>query len=402
MKKSLLALAVAAFAASSASAAVVYDQDGTSLAVGGRIQAVAYSQDANQGGQPASGDASLVGSARVNLAMRTQLTDGIAGFAFVEWDAADSDKKQTFDARDLYVGADFGAFGKLQAGRFRDAVYQGVTSTTDIFDDWGCDGQLGNDDRREGMIMYSWSGWGVDFKASYETAKDNVKVDGAWFEGEEADIKGGFAVSLGYTSPDVLFGPIAVKAGYGYYRFQDDYATMDFSDTADEDGDFGNTNRTYDNYKQWAAALSWGVKGAGPLVAVMYQARDFDTNGTYFYKNSSGAIFSDAAADDYTVSGVEAVVGYGFDCGVGIYTGWEWMNIDFDHQDIDVDAYTIPVYVNYQIAPNFNVWAEARFDAGTDDGKGFKGFDNVTATMAGKKMTNFEENVYSIGARYTF
>ena len=193
------------FAASSASAAVVYDQDGTSLAVGGRIQAVAYSQDANQGGQPASGDASLVGSARVNLAMRTQLTDGIAGFAFVEWDAADSDKKQTFDARDLYVGADFGVFGQLQAGRFRDAVYQGVTSTTDVFDDWGCDGQLGNDDRREGMIMYSWSGYGVDFKASYETAKDNVKVDGAWFEGEEADIKGGFSASLGYTSPDILF-----------------------------------------------------------------------------------------------------------------------------------------------------------------------------------------------------
>ena len=373
MKKSLLALAVAAFAASSASAATVYDQDGTSLAVGGRIQAVAYSQDANQGGQPASGDSSIVGSARVNVAVRTQLTDNIAGFAFVEWDAADSDKKPTFDARDLYVGADFGAFGKLQAGRFRDAVYQGVTSTTDVFDDWGCDGQLGNDDRREGQIMYSWSGWGVDFKATYQSAKDAVKMDGAWLESEEVDVKNGFSVSLGYTSPDVLFGPIAVKAGYGYVRMNDDVAS----------------SSVYDNYKQWAGALSWGTKAAGPLVAVMYQSRDFTLN-------------NHASMNDYTVSGLEAVLGYGFDNGVAIRAGWEWMNIDEDGADgVDVDAYTIPVLVNYQINPNFNVWAEARFDAGTDDG--VDGFDATTKAMRGGKIaTNFEENVYSVGARYTF
>ena len=46
MKKSFLALAVAALAATSistASAATVYDKDGTSLAVYGRVQAVVYS-----------------------------------------------------------------------------------------------------------------------------------------------------------------------------------------------------------------------------------------------------------------------------------------------------------------------------------------------------------------------
>ena len=40
MKKSLLALAVLA-SASAAQAATVYDKDGTSLVIGGRIQAVA-------------------------------------------------------------------------------------------------------------------------------------------------------------------------------------------------------------------------------------------------------------------------------------------------------------------------------------------------------------------------
>ncbi|SFS75418.1 hypothetical protein SAMN02910357_01652 [Succinivibrio dextrinosolvens] len=41
MKKSLLALSVIAFV-SSANAATVYDKDGTSLAVGGRVQSVFY------------------------------------------------------------------------------------------------------------------------------------------------------------------------------------------------------------------------------------------------------------------------------------------------------------------------------------------------------------------------
>ena len=46
MKKSLLALAVVAVAATSANAATVYDKDGTSLAVGGRVQAVVYNGNA--------------------------------------------------------------------------------------------------------------------------------------------------------------------------------------------------------------------------------------------------------------------------------------------------------------------------------------------------------------------
>ena len=40
MKKSLLALVIAACASQSVMAATVYDKDGTSLKVGGRVQAV--------------------------------------------------------------------------------------------------------------------------------------------------------------------------------------------------------------------------------------------------------------------------------------------------------------------------------------------------------------------------
>ena len=154
MKKSLLALAVAAFAVSSAaSAATVYDQDGTTLAVYGRIQGVVYSQDSGKTGN-SYGDTGLQGSGRLGFDMRTPLTDGIAAFAKAEWEMADNGERggarddDHFKSRYLWVGADFGQYGQLKAGKFEDAVKY-VLLPTDIFDDFGCNGQLDNDDKRD-------------------------------------------------------------------------------------------------------------------------------------------------------------------------------------------------------------------------------------------------------------
>ena len=85
MKKSLLALAVVA-AATSANAATVYDKDGTSLAVGGRVQAVVYNGNA---AGIAENDAGLVNSARLNIAGSTKINDSVSVFAFSEWNMAD-------------------------------------------------------------------------------------------------------------------------------------------------------------------------------------------------------------------------------------------------------------------------------------------------------------------------
>ena len=181
MKKSLLALAIAALAASSAaSAATVYDKDGTSLSVYGRVQGVVYSTHANGAGAN-EGDSTIVASGRLGFDMRTQLTPGIAGFAKVEWEMADGQKYGNgFQARYAWVGADFGQFGQVKAGTFEDAVKY-VLNTTDIFDDWGCVGQAGNDDKRDGMVMYSWSGYGFDANISYGASQQGQLVDGAYF-----------------------------------------------------------------------------------------------------------------------------------------------------------------------------------------------------------------------------
>ncbi|WP_303963540.1 porin [Succinatimonas hippei] len=378
MKKSLLALAVAAFAVSSAaSAATVYDQDGTSLAVYGRIQGVVYSQDSGKTGNT-YGDTGLQGSGRLGFDMRTPLTDGIAAFAKAEWEMADNGERggsrtdDHFVSRYLWVGADFGQYGQLKAGKFEDAVKY-VLLPTDIFDDFGCNGQMDNDDKRDGMFMYTWSGYGVTANVSYQTAKDGQQVDGAWKvankeKNEKLDINDAYAISLGYESGDVLFGPIGVRLGYAHTDFQDDSASKSI---------FASPN--YDDYNQYAASLYWGSLNVGPYVGALYQTRDFGMK----------------TGNDYQVQGAEFVVAYGFENGVSLRAGYNWMNYDEDNGP-DVEAHTVPVIAMYNITPNFRVWGEARFDVGTDDDAAVdKNFRAVTGQ-------GFDENVYSIGARYTF
>ena len=69
------------------------------------------------------------------------------------------------------------------------------------------------------------------------------------------------------------------------------------------------------------------------------------------------------------------------------------MKIDMDGADnADSKGSVIPVYALYQINPNFRVWAEARFDAGTDE----EYEEDTDGTYA------LDENVFSVGCRYTF
>ena len=394
MKKSILALAVAAVAAASvAQAATVYDKDGTSLAVYGRVQSVIYSADtANTAAQDKYGDNSLDTSARLGLDMRTELAPWVAGFAKAEWEASNGDDGEgpdSFNARYLWVGLDFGQFGSVKFGKFEDAIKYAI-SPTDIYEDFGCVAQLGNDDRRAGQVMYEWSGWGVDVKVSGQTANNNQQVDGAYYtkEGNEnLDINAGGAIALGYTSPDVLFGPIAVRAGYSYAQFQQS-----------DEFNYGNeANPLYDEYNQWAASLSWG-SDVGFYTAVMYSNRDFtlyDNTATDFYTGKGGL-------DDYAVQGVEFVLRYTFQNGMSVFGGYQWQNVDMDGSgnvnvdgDVvgrDLDASVINLEFDYQITPNFKVWTEARWDVDTDEG-----YDSLTYGV-----TNYEEDVYSIGARYTF
>lgn len=388
MKKSFLALAVAALAATSistASAATVYDKDGTSLAVYGRVQAVVYSD--KTGNADFTGpngafeqNATAVGSGRLGFDMRTQVYGDIAAFAKAEWDMSDGNNHTQFDARYMWIGFDFAQAGQFKLGTFEPAIKYAIEQT-DIFDDWGCTGLAGNDDKREAMAMYSWSGNGFDVRASVELPGTNVHVDGAYELAENTDVDYGVALALGYTSPDVVFGPIAVRAAYEKVEFADSVTNALGNGT--------NPSPTYtaiyDSYDQYAVGLSWGSLNLGPYVGAVYHEREFDVNslqaGTDGYKSS--------------VTGYEFVVGYSFANGISARTGY--LVQEYKKGDAKAEAKTVPVYVNWQLNPQVNVWAEARIDAGTDDDQDANGKN--FAKLAG---SDYSENVFSAGVRYQF
>lgn len=387
-KKSLLAVALCGALVGPAMAATVYDKDGTSLEVYGRVQAVYYSQDSGANVQSAANDGNLNATSRLGFNMRSELNSYAAAFAGMEWDNADDDTNDTFSARTLWVGAYFGDFGTLTAGRFEDAVYQIVESSTDVLEDWGCNGQFGNDDRRDGSLGYAWSGYGFDVMVTYNTPKDSQTVGGAYLTDGEAPIKAGYGIGIGYTTPDVLFGPIGIKAGFGGATFQD---------KGDVDSDYERENgnpyaeNPYDRYTHYAAALTWGGD-EGLYLAALYTLRSFELYSDWDGKTDA------LLKNDYDTYGVELVASYAFTNGVSLTASYQYLKVDEDGRDgVSVDGATIPVYVKYQVNPAFNIWAEARFDAGCDDSSTDerRNLNSIT----GK---NFEENIFSFGARYTF
>ena len=170
MKKSLLALSVIAVAAS-ANAATVYEKDNTSLTIDGRVQSVFYNGNYSKAGEK---DSSIENSARFGIGGKTQLADWVAGIGYAQWDM-DSNQNDGVRARDQFVGADFGEFGLVKAGRFLDSTYS-VEAATDIYEDAaGYVQGKHNSERRGGQLQYTFDNYGFFAQAGVQTAQDNAK-----------------------------------------------------------------------------------------------------------------------------------------------------------------------------------------------------------------------------------
>ena len=374
MKKSLLALAVVA-AATSANAATVYDKDGTSLAVGGRVQSVVYNGNADAA-EIAEKDAGLVNSARLNIAGSTKINDSVSVFAFSEWNMADGNTSgqswgDSINTREQYVGADYGDFGKILGGKTYDAA-NAVLAATDVFEDFGArlQGSI-NGDRRTGMFRYVYDNNGIFGSVSYQTAADDSTV-----QGSKADVEGGFAAAAGYTFDNVVFGPLSFKAGYSYIKGQND-----FSKTI---GQFENSE-TFDNFKVISASIAWGSTDNGLYIGALYNTQRVKQRANDFVPSNS--------SNSDKKKGYEFVVGYTFDNGIGAFTGYNFVDVKTKEGSINSDSEIyrrVPVYVNYAINDNFNIWGEAEFDANSTTEKDHKAQYGETGTML------------SAGARYTF
>lgn len=395
MKKSLLALAVAsaAFVATSVSATPVYNKDGTTLDIGGRMEAMWMS-----GGEHAAArdDSTIRNRAQLNIAGRTQLTNGIAAYGFAEWrseNVGDSDGAAgAFKSRDQYVGVDFGKFGKIQAGRYEDP-FQYASDVTDRFEEHGCMALVG-DERNSGKLSYLWSGFGINAGATIQFAEN--KYDSDVIKGLDkvvdsegvkkdtyANVNDGFSLFAGYTTPNVVFGPISIRAAYKYIDGQRDDKNTSGNMTIFKVGNLHGTSLgSLDHEKTWAAGLSWGTFKKG-----LYLAVDYTYDKVEFFDKDN----------DLTTKAFESIISYGFDSGVVLSTGYQWRKQEIDQaaegEYTDRAGKLVQFTVAYNINPNFRVWAEANIDAGSDD------YYSLTKL---KNDSKDAENLFDIGARYTF
>ncbi len=367
MKKSVLAVAIAAaaFAASAASAAQVYDKDGTTLAVGGQIEFMAGNAGNKYFGNSAQ-DATTRDRARLTMAGRTQLTSNIAAYAYNEWQAdhsGSSKEDATLKARQQFLGVDFGTFGKVQMGRYKDP-FVFASSAVDVLDEVGVYGC--NDERNSGHLSYMWKGFGFDAGVSYQFAEDEYKTD----TDGSFDVDSGFSVYAGYTSPAVVFGPISVRAAYLYLNGQDKHDAAGAGDV--------------DDLKTVDGSLAWGTNGKGLYVATNYAY----AKTTYIDSEK-----------EQKVKAWETVATYGFECGVRLGASYQFVKFEKTApatDDVEGDMKFVQLIADYNVTPNFKIWAEGLIDAGSDVGYG--------KIVSDTDVNNAKDGHNSImfGARYVF
>ena len=347
--KTALALGlVLATASDVANAAAVYSKDGTSLNVNGRIRARFSNGDAKTTlGAAGNGDSTLKNNARFGVDGQTKVNDNLTAFFYAQWDTSDSNDRDSFSARDQYVGADFGQFGKVTAGRFLSPVYNVLAGTDVHFDFTG--NHLGDNNRRGGQLKYTFAASGFEANVAYQTAIDGIKVASA--EQKKFDVDSGYSASVGYTFDNVVFGPLALKLGYEYFKGQtgDDLVTKDDNKTL-------TNNAQYDNLGIFAAGITWGTYAAGPYAALSYSKSDYNTI---------------KKEQDFKIEAFESVFGYGFDNGLYADIGYVWQQYSPDDLKTNKKLSTggIQAVAGWKLAPNFVVDVESYFNLSSDGEK---------------------------------
>jgi outer membrane protein N len=229
MKKAILPAMIAALLATSAQAATVYDADGTTADVYGRMQfkisedgssaakaetSTSDKVDANQSGLDGEG------SARLGFKAASPINSHVNAIAKGEFQiASETSNNGKFDVRELYAGFDSAEMGSLVFGQTFTAFYQ-TTVVTDYFNTGGFKSMYNNIDpyRQEGHVVYSGEFSGVSVGASYQFQNDGfgnpLEDDDNTTLDATTVLDNSYALSLGYKIADVK-----VSGGYLVQQF---------------------------------------------------------------------------------------------------------------------------------------------------------------------------------------
>nr|ADI24865.1 outer membrane protein U [Vibrio alginolyticus] len=205
MKKTLLALSVSAAAmATGVNAAELYNQDGTSLEMGGRAEARLSMKD---------GDAQDRSRIRLNFLGKQEINDNLYGVGFWEGEfetaqngTVDGDDKSDLETRLAYAGLG-GAYGEFAYGKTEGALGV-ITDFTDIMAYHGNSAadKLAVADRTDNMMAYKGQFENLSVKASYRFA-DRVEQNGEYSDNKQD----GYSLSAIYAVADT-----GLELGAGY------------------------------------------------------------------------------------------------------------------------------------------------------------------------------------------
>lgn len=314
MKKSLISSAIASvlLASSAAHAAKVYDQDGTSLDLYGRIAM----------GVESGGNAEDNGSEFVNVGSRLQLTgssvinDDLRGFARVQWrfNGDERDQSSGFsEVRNSYLGVESATFGTLIAGNYDSFYSDLVAAPFDVYINKGFEIGGGGLQARGDSLGYITPNL-EGFKA-FISAKHYSSNDAAPGESSEIVTQGGvsyetgpFGIALGYVDDkdgvaggagEVLYGATAsfafndaFSARIGYETQDDNFDTIGLGGTFSTGqwrfhADYYNKDEEAQSGSRdiWVAAAHYRLSSSLDFFVEFMdeEARDGDANDDAYY-----------------------------------------------------------------------------------------------------------------------
>ncbi|MGF1682305.1 porin [Photobacterium minamisatsumaniensis] len=307
MKHAALTTAIlATLLSGTASAATVYQDETSSLKVGGRAEARFNISDENKSDADNTDSFKDKSRARVNLKGRTEIMDGLGAFGTYEMEI-NSGKDATVDTRYLFAGLDtqVGAFSYGQ----QDSAQVILTDFTDILATFGGDAADlidGNKDKRENNFVYSGSFNDLTVTANY-IANEKKDTDT-------------YGISFVYSLP------MGLDLGAGYVDGKED----------GDDSDQYNITAAYTINDFYVAGLyAGGSIGDADLtayeLAAAYKYNQFTFQGVYNYQEVDD---NGAKSDKYDYFAIEAI--YKFNSEFRAYAGYLFDQVD--DQDDQVQA----------------------------------------------------------------